>query len=264
MSIKTALITGASSGIGAAFARELARRHYNLILVARSPDPLNTLAQQLRNEYPIQVEVIIQDLEQPQAATRVYQTVKDRGLTIDLLINNAGCGDYGPFASRRRSRQLEMIHLNIAALVELTHCVLPEMQQRRSGSIINVASIAGFQPLPYLSVYAASKAFVLSFSEALWSENIEFNLRIQALCPGPTYSNFFQKAGFPDPLKNTDKRVTIIPPETVVQDSLRGLEKNQPVVVTGTFKAHIIVNLPRFFPRHLWVNFMGKMFKKGE
>ncbi|WP_044194873.1 SDR family NAD(P)-dependent oxidoreductase [Oscillatoria acuminata] len=264
MSMETALITGASSGIGAAFARELARRHYNLILVARSQEQLNTLAQELRNEYPIQVEVIVQDLGQPQAATQVYQTVKDRGLTLDLLINNAGCGDYGPFASRNRSRQLEMIHLNIAALVELTHCVLPEMQQRRSGSIINVASIAGFQPLPYMSIYAASKAFVLSFSESLWAENLEFNLRIQALCPGPTYSNFFQKAGFPDPLKNTDKRVTIIPPEKVVQDSLRGLEKNQPVVVTGTFKAHIIVNLPRFFPRQVWVSFMGKMFKGGE
>jgi len=261
--METALITGASSGIGAAFARELARRHYNLILVARSPDQLNTLAQQLRNEHSIQVEVIVQDLGQPQAATRVYQIVKDRGLTLDLLINNAGCGDYGPFASRSRSRQLEMIHLNIAALVELTHCVLPEMQQRRSGSIINVASIAGFQPIPYLSVYAASKAFVLSFSQALCTENLEFNLRIQALCPGPTQSNFFQKAEFPDSMNN-NKRVTIIPSEKVVQDSLRGLEKNQPVVVTGTFKAHIIVNLPRFFPRQVWVNFMGKMFKGEE
>ncbi|HEY9836790.1 MAG TPA: SDR family oxidoreductase [Vampirovibrionales bacterium] len=262
--METALITGASSGIGAAFARELARRHYHLILVARSQDLLNTLAQELRNQYPIQVEVIVQDLGQPQAATEVYQIIKERGLTVDLLINNAGCGDYGPFASRDRSRQLEMIHLNIAALVELTHCVLPEMQQRRSGSIINVASIAGFQPIPYMSIYAASKAFVLSFSESLWAENLDFNLRIQALCPGPTYSNFFQKAGFPDPLQNTDNRVTLVPPEQVVQDSLNGLEKNQPVVVTGTFKAHIIVNLPRFFPRDVWVNFMGKMFKGGE
>jgi short-subunit dehydrogenase len=263
MSMETALITGASSGIGAAFARELARRHYNLILVARSEDKLNTLAQELQNQYPIQVEVIVQDLGQPQAATQVYQTVKDRDLTVDLLINNAGFGDYGPFASCSRSRQLEMIHLNIAALVELTHCVLPSMQQRRSGSIINVASIASFQPLPYLSVYAASKAFVLSFSESLWAENRDFNLRIQALCPGPTQSNFFQQAGFPQTMNNNQK-VTIVPPEKVVQDSLRGLEKNQPVVVTGTFKAHIIVNLPRFFPREVWVNFMGKMFKSEE
>ena len=262
--METALITGASSGIGAAFARELARRHYNLILVARSQQKLNTLAQELREQYPIKVEVIVQDLGQPQAATQVYQTVKDRGLTLDLLINNAGFGDYGPFASCSRPRQLEMIQLNIAALVELTHCVLPEMQQRRSGSIINVASIASFQPLPYMSVYAASKAFVLSFSEALWAENRDFNLRIQALCPGPTQSNFFQQAGFPETMKNNNQKVTIVPPEKVVQDSLRGLEKNQPVVVTGTFKAQIIVNLPRFFPRPVWVNFMGKMFKSRE
>ncbi len=261
--METALITGASSGIGAAFARELARRHQNLILVARSEDKLNTLAQQLRDEYPIQVEVIVQDLVKPHSGTTLYNTVIERGLKVDLLINNAGFGDYGPFASRSCTRQLEMIQLNIAALVELTHCVLPEMQQRRSGSIINVASIGGFQSIPYLSVYAASKAFVLSFTEALWAENLDFNLRIQALCPGPTTSNFFQQAAFPDTMKD-NKNITLVSAEKVVQDSLRGLEKNQLVVVSGTFKAHIIVNLPRFFPRQFLVNLVGKMFKGGE
>jgi uncharacterized protein len=261
--METALITGASVGIGAAFARELAHRHYNLILVARSEDKLNAIAQELRDQHGIQVEVIVQDLGKPQAGTEVYQILINRGLQVDLLINNAGFGDYGPFASRDRTRQMQMIQLNIATLVELTHCVLPQMQQRRSGSIINVASIGGFQPLPYLSVYAASKAFVLSFSEALWAENRHFNLRIQALCPGPTVSNFFKEAGFTDRI-NDNKKITVISAEKVVQDSLRGLEKNQPVVISGTFKAHLIVNLPRLFPRKILVNFMEKMFHQEE
>jgi short-subunit dehydrogenase len=145
----TALITGASSGIGAAFAKALATRQTNLILVARSKDKLDSLAKQLQEQHQIQVEVLGQDLALPGAATSVFEAVTQKNIAIDLLINNAGFGDYGSFSESSLAKQLEMIQVNISALVELTYRFLPGMQQRGSGAIVNVSSIAGFQPLPY-------------------------------------------------------------------------------------------------------------------
>ena len=143
----TALITGASSGIGTAFAEELAKKKTDVVLVARSEDKLNKLAQQLQEQLGINAEVIVQDLTLPQAGQSVFDTVAQKGLTIDLLINNAGFGDYGAFIDRSLTKQMEMIQLNITAVVELTGLFLPEMKQRRRGGIINISSIAGFQPL---------------------------------------------------------------------------------------------------------------------
>ncbi|NJL09530.1 MAG: SDR family NAD(P)-dependent oxidoreductase, partial [Calothrix sp. SM1_7_51] len=140
----TALITGASGGIGKTFAQELASRKNNLVLVARSLEKLNLLAKQLQEQYNIQVDVIASDLTQPGAAGEILNTVKEKGLTIDLLINNAGFGDYGDFSDRNSTRQMEMIQLNIVALVDLTHKFLPLMRERRQGSIINIASICCF------------------------------------------------------------------------------------------------------------------------
>lgn len=156
--MNTALITGASSGIGETFARELAAQNTNLILVARSQDKLDQLAQQLQTQHPIQAEVIVQDLTAPGACQSVFERVMQQGLQVDLLINNAGFGDYGNFTDRPLEKQVAMIQLNVTALVELTHLFLPGMKQRQSGGIINLASIAAFQPLPYISVYAATKA----------------------------------------------------------------------------------------------------------
>src|SRR4028119_925016 len=198
----TALITGASAGIGAAFAQELAARQTNLVLVARSEVKLQQLAQQLQEQYKIQVDVIVQDLTEPKAAKTVFDIVTEKGLTIDLLINNAGFGEYGDFAELNGEQQVKMIQLNILALVDLTHHFLPGMRQRRSGGIINMSSVAAFQPMPYFSVYAATKAFVLSFSEALWAENYRYGVHVLAVCPGPTETNFFQEAGFPATLVN--------------------------------------------------------------
>ena len=146
--MQTALITGASSGIGKVFAQELAARQVDLVLVARSEAKLQQLAAQLREQFGVQVQVLVQDLIEPGAATRVFEAVTESGWVIDLLVNNAGFGDYGEFAERSRSRYLEMIQLNVMSLVDLTHQFLPGMQQRRSGTIINVSSIAGFQPCP--------------------------------------------------------------------------------------------------------------------
>lgn len=258
--MKTALITGASYGIGAAFARELAGRKTNLILVARSEDKLQQLATELQNKFQIEASVIVRDLSEPAAGTKLFETITQKGLSVDILINNAGFGDYGNFCDRELERQLDMVQLNIKVLVELTHLFLNQMRERRSGSIINVSSIAGFQPIPYMSVYAASKAFVLSFTEALRAENKNTGVSIQVLCPGPTESNFFENAKFPQSVAATSSG-NYASSEEVVRDSLDALEKNQSTVVTGSFFNQIIVNLPRFLPREILVNAIEKQFK---
>lgn len=258
--MKTALITGASSGIGTAFAQELAMRQINLILVARSQDKLYQLAEELQHQAPIKVEVIVQDLTEQQAAKKVYDTIADKGLSVDFLINNAGFGDYGAFTQRELPRQAEMIQLNIVALVELTHFFLLGMQQRGTGNIINVASIAGFQPLPYLSVYAATKAFVLSFSEALWAENQGTDINVLALCPGPTDSNFFKVADFPESFTNKANG-GFTPAKEVVKNALKALENNKSNTVPGSFSNQLIVNSSRFLPRELLVSVIEKKIR---
>ena len=255
----TALITGASGGIGAAFAAELAKRQHNLILVARSADKLHQLAATLQKEFNVRVEVIVQDLTAPGAGTAVFDTVVKTGLTVDLLVNNAGFGDYGVFADRPLVKQLTMVQLNIVALVELSHLFLQGMRDRKSGSIINVASIAGFQPMPYLSMYAATKAFVLSFSESLWAENKDLGIRVLCLCPGPTESDFFAVAEFPKSLASTSGR-KLVPADEVVRDALKALDKNESNVVTGGIANRIIANMPRLMPRELLVNSVAKLF----
>jgi short-subunit dehydrogenase len=257
--MSTALITGASGGIGKAFATELAARQTNLVLVARSAQSLNQLAQKLQEKYKIQVVVIVKDLTENNATNDVFDIIKNQGLTIDLLINNAGFGDYGDFAERDGTRQLQMIQLNIMALVDLTHKFLPLMRQRRSGSIINVSSIAGFQPIPYISVYAATKAFVLNFSQSLWAENRDYGVRVLVACPGPTETNFFVEAQFPTSLAGANNQLST--PEEVVHDALQALEKGESTVVSGGFINKIIVNMHRFLPRESLLNILAKQFK---
>jgi len=259
----TALITGASGGIGAGFAQALAARHQNLVLVARSADKLQQLAQQLQEKYQIQVEIVVQDLTAPAAAKAVFDAVTQKGLTVDLLINNAGFGEYGDFVELDWELQVKMIQLNVLALVDLTHQFLPGMRQRRSGGIINMCSAAAFQPMPYFSIYAATKAFILSFSEGLWAENRKYGVRVLAVCPGPIDTNFFQDADFPQFLADVAAK-NYTPTEVVVQEALQGLEKNQSTVVPGDIRNQLLVNLPRFLPREatlsLWKTILG--FKK--
>lgn len=259
--MSTALITGASSGIGAAFAQALATRQTDLVLVARSEDKLYSLAQQLQEQYQIQVEVLVQDLTAPGAATKVFEAVTQKNISIDLLINNAGFGTYGSFSETSLPKQLEMIQLNILSLVELTYQFLPQMQQRGSGSIINLSSIAGFQPVPYMSVYAATKAFVLSFSEALWAENREKGLKVLAVCPGPTKTNFFDIAGFDQLASGSSENQRSATPESVVRDALKALEGDNSTVVTGGLPNQVIVNLQRLFPRDALVKIVEQQFR---
>ncbi len=256
----TALVTGASSGIGETFARELAAKKTDLVLVARSQDKLEKLAIDLSNKYQIRTSVISQDLTEAQAGQLVFDTVQEQNLTVDLLINNAGFGDYGAFGDRPLSKQMAMVQLNISAVVELTGLFLPLMQQKRAGAIINVSSIAGFQPIPYMSVYAASKAFILNFSEALWAENKDLGVKILAVCPGPTESEFYNRADFPDSATGLNG-MTMASAEKVVKESLKALDKAQSTVVAGGFANQIIVNLPRLVPRNFLVDIVGKQFK---
>lgn len=257
--MSTALITGASTGIGKAYAEAFAARKSNLVIVARSQDKLEALATSLTEQYQIQVEVIVKDLSQAGVAAEIFDLLTAKNIQIDTLINNAGFGDYGKFSDRDGSRQQEMIQLNISTLVDLTHKFLPAMQQRRSGQIINIASIAAFQPMPYLSVYAATKAFVLSFSEALWAENRELGVQVLCVCPGPTETNFFTEAKFPNAIAAKNNKIDTV--DDVIKDTFIALEKNESVVVCGGMNNQIITSLSRFMPRKTLVSLIEKQFR---
>ncbi|MEM9006020.1 MAG: SDR family oxidoreductase [Cyanobacteria bacterium P01_F01_bin.86] len=256
----TALITGASSGIGAVFAEKLALRGHDLVLVARSQDKLQTIADNLSQQHSIQATVIAQDLTLPHAGKTIFAQLESQGIAIDLLVNNAGFGTYGEFAQGELDNYLNMIQLNVVALTELTHHCLLGMRSRQSGSILNIGSTASFQAIPYFAVYAATKAFVLSFSEALWEECKPYGVKVLAVCPGPTQTEFFKVADFPSSLgSQVGKNYTS--PETVVEDALKALEEGHSNVVTGGFMNQILVNASRFFPREFLVKGVGQMFK---
>ena len=259
--MKTALVTGASSGIGAEFARQLAAKQANLILVARSEDKLQELAEQLQSQHGIQTYVMAQDLTEPQAGATIFEKIEYQGLRIDLLVNNAGFGDYGVFCDRPLEKQLAMIQLNVNVLVELTGLFLPAMKHRGEGGIINISSIAGYQPIPKMSVYAATKAFVLNFTEALWAENKDTGVKILAVCPGPTESEFFQAAEFPvSVMDKNQNRMKLTSNTEVVAEALKALENKQSNLVTGGLINQVIVNLPRFLPRDILVKQLAKIF----
>lgn len=264
--MKIALITGASAGIGESFAQELARQQMDLVLVARSEEKLQLLAQNLRSRYKINVDIIVQDLIAPNAAKDVFDKVNQKGIAIDLLVNNAGFGDYGDFAEREREKQLNIIQLNILALVDLTHHFLVGMRDRRLGGIINMASSAAFQPMPYFTVYAASKAFVLSFSEALWAENRNYNVDILAVCPGPSPTSFFADAEFPSFLAKASE-ANSTPPEVIVREALEALKNKHSSIVPGDIRNQMLVNIPRFLPRealvNLWKTILGTGIKNN-
>ncbi len=191
---ETVLITGASSGIGLELAKCFADDGANLILVARTTQALEKLADELQQEFSIKATVITADLTQSNSAAKIFADVKGRGLTADILVNNAGFGLHGAFAELPLKRQLEIVTVNISALVELTGLFLPGMLARKRGGILNVGSVAGFVPGPNMAVYYASKAFVQSFSEALHHELRGKNIKLTNLCPGPTDTNFSQTA----------------------------------------------------------------------
>lgn len=251
------LITGASSGLGEGFARALAGRGHNLLLVARRQERLAELAVELERGGEVSVKTIALDLAQPDAGARLMAEVAERGLFVETLINNAGFGARGPFAEIGLDEQKRMIALNCTALMELCHGVLPGMIERRRGGILNIASTAAFQPGPWMAVYYATKAFVLSFSEALHEEARGHGVRVAALCPGPTRTEFADVAGMND--SALFKRFAS-PSDAVVRDGLAALEHNQAVKISGALNA-IMAESIRFTPRTLARRIAGGMQK---
>ena len=241
--MNTTLITGASTGIGAAFARKLAALGRNVLLVARSEDKLIALCNELGRLTSIRAQYLALDLTHPEARAQLFEETKTRDLEIDTLINNAGFGSMNDFAKLELERELEMIELNITAVVDLTHRFLGPMRERKQGTIINVASTAGFQPVPYMATYAATKAFVLSFSEALWDENRMHGIHVMALCPGVTETNFFDAAGIDRPPMRA-----VQTPEEVVDTALRALPRKKSLVISG-WANWFVVEAERFLPR---------------
>lgn len=224
---KTVLITGASSGIGVEFARELASRGATLILVARRQELLDQHVREFARCFGTASETIAMDLATPQAGAELCAELERRQLSVDALINNAGFASYGRVAEADPGQLANEIQLNVGTLVDLTTRLLPPMVERASGAIINVASTGAFQPLPRMAVYGASKAFVLSFTSAVWEENRDSGVRVLALCPGATETPFFDKTG--DQAAAGKKR----DPRQVVETALRALDAGKPSVVDG-------------------------------
>ena len=253
--MNTTLITGASSGIGAAFARKLAQRGRNVLLVARSEDKLIALCNELGRLSGIRAQYVVMDLTDPDAPARLFEETKERALEIDMLVNNAGFGSMGEFSQLELARELEMIDLNVKSLVDLTNRFLLPMRQRRQGVIINVASTAGFQAVPFMATYAATKAFVLSFSEALWEENRPYGIQVLALCPGVTDTNFFEAAKIGRPPMRTVQTA-----EEVVDAALRGLKRRKSTVISG-WTNWLTVGTERFVPRSVVIKVAAKALR---
>ncbi|NNM76995.1 SDR family oxidoreductase [Sphingomonas sp. ID1715] len=254
------VITGASAGLGEGFARALAAQKRNLLLVARREDRLAALAIELAERHGVAVETLALDLAADDAGMTLMREAGERGLVIDQLINNAGFGARGAFAEIGLDEQKRMIALNCTALMELCHRVLPGMIERKRGGILNVASTASFQPGPWMAVYYATKAFVLSFSEALHEEVRGAGIKVAALCPGPTRTEFADVAGMGD--SELFKRFASSS-DAVVRDGLAALESNAAVKVSGVMNA-IMAESIRFTPRLLARRIAGGLQKTRQ
>jgi short-subunit dehydrogenase len=244
---ETVLITGASSGIGLELARCFAGDGSRLILVARNAPALEELAGQLRRDFKVEATVLTADLSQPETPGNIFSELKGSGIVVDVLVNNAGFGAHGRFSELPLQRQLEMIRVNVAALTELTGRFLPGMVERRHGGVLNIASVAGFVPGPGMAVYYASKAFVLSFTEALAGELVGTGVKVMALCPGPTKTNFFKIAHVNDAQL---VRVADMTAKAVAVQGHRAFRGGCVVMVSG-WRNRLLVLLVRMLPRAL-------------
>lgn len=250
----TALVTGASSGFGAEFARRLAQRGADLVLVARREERLEALAAELLTRYGTRSTVVALDLTERDATAELVARLDSGGIRISTLVNNAGFGTYEPVAAIEPDRVMREVDLNVRALVELTRAFLPDLVESGSGALVNVASTAGFQPIPYMAVYGATKAFVLSFTEALWYETRDSGLRVIALCPGPADTEFADIAHNEQMMFGTHQDA-----HQVVETAMRALDKrrSKPVVVSGRMNA-IQARLVGLAPRQLVLSVVGR------
>ncbi|HXH48906.1 MAG TPA: SDR family oxidoreductase [Terriglobia bacterium] len=254
-----ALITGASSGIGECFARALARRGHNLVLAARSEGKLTQLASDLVRDCSINVEIIPADLSVRDAAPQLAAILKERNLSISLLFNNAAFGARGEFWNLPLDRQMAMVRLNINALVDLTYLLLPDMVARGEGAIINVSSTVSFQPTAYTTTYAATKAFVTSFSMGLAEEVRPHGIRVVTLCPGSTRTNFFEAGNYG--VRNMPGGMQS--PEEVVEEALHALDRGGGLVVPR-FLNKFLLFLQRFGPRETVAKSAAMIFRPRD
>lgn len=254
---KWALVTGASAGIGEALAIELAAAGANLVLTARRADRLETLARRLGSEHQIQTQVIPADLADPAAPQQLFDATEGRGVAIDILVNNAGFGYYGEFVTGAPAWQRTMVDVNCSAVVDLTRLFLPRMIERRSGYIMIVASTAAYQPVAYMATYAATKAFDRMLAEALAEETARFGIKVSALCPGPTESEFGKVAGAPP---SADRGRGFQKADVVARRGLEGLVNGKHWVLPS-FVNGASVFMQRFVPRRTVTGAAEKMFR---
>ncbi len=254
---KWALITGASAGIGVALARELAAGGTNLVLTARRKDRLETLAKELHAAYGVRTEVFAADLADLNAPEKIFAFTQERGLEIDLLINNAGFGRYGEFHTVEKQRLLDMVHVNCKAVVHLTRLYLPEMVARRRGDVLILASTASFQAVPFISTYAATKAFDLLFAEGLAEEMKPYGIRVCALCPGSTESEFHTVSG----QEKFKRRAETA--EKVARTGLQALAAGKSYVISGLGN-YLGAHGERLVPRRFVTRIAGNLFKPDK
>ncbi len=257
---KWAVVTGASAGIGRALAVELAAGGAHLVLSARRRDRLEELAGELATKYGVRSEICTADLTQSSAPEEIFAFTQGKGIEVDLLVNNAGFGVYGEFARADKARLLEMVQVNVAAVVHLTHLYLQPMILRKRGDILILASTAAFQAVPYLGVYGATKGFDLLFAEALAEETRAYGVRVCALCPGTTTSEFHEVAGNPNRVLRSMETA-----EKVARTGLRALANGRSSIISGGGN-YIGANIQRLLPRRLVTRTVAKIFgpKKGQ
>jgi short-subunit dehydrogenase len=257
---KVALITGASSGIGETFAKALAAKDMDLVLVARSEDKLRALAKQLAEVHSRRVEVVTADLSMAGAADKVHAATEALGMPVDLLINNAGFGTAGSFHKLDPARERQEVLLNAAGVVDMTRAFLPAMVEARRGGIINVASMAAFQPIPFFTTYAATKAFVLAFTEGIRGEVSPKGVKVLCVCPGPVDTPFFEATGNAR-LRSTVPKVTMMSAEAVVSQSLRAFRMGRGVVVPGAANK-LVAASAKLTPRWLLTPLTARAMKR--
>lgn len=258
--IKTALITGASSGIGLELTRLFAADGYRLVLVARNRAVLREIGDQLQAQHGIEVRISPKDLSHPAAPVELYQELQEAGITVDVLVNNAGFGGSGPFLQTDWNHEAEMIQVNITALVHLTKLFLPQISARK-GKVLNVGSVAAFLPGPYTSIYYASKAFVLHFTEALAEELSESGVTVTCLCPGPVETGFQKRAHVGGSSRANGPLYMDV--QEVARLGYVAMNRGKRVVIPG-WKNRLLTELLRVVPRNTVAKMVGRMYKSRK
>mgnify|MGYP003587347708 CR=1 FL=1 len=253
--MRTVLITGASSGIGYEFAKIFAKNGDNIVITARRKENLDKIKEEL-SQFNVKIDTVVLDLSQKDGAKNLYNEIKSRGIVVDTLINNAGIGVYGKYIDTDMDKEIQLVDLNVNSLLILTKLFLKDMVANNKGDILNVASIASFLPGPLMSVYYASKAFVLSFSESIRNEVSDTNVNISVLCPGPTSSEFEKSANSEDSALFSKSKV--MTPLQVAEIGYKGLQKKKAIIITGGTN-RLIVFLNKLTPRSIMAKIVRKL-----